>query len=85
MRPSSESTVVDDDDDDARAALRDRHVTKRCTCDDDARRAKGNPVPIPEPGAEPSLIRALVREFVGATQKDPETPSGDPGRVFFSA
>ena len=37
------------------------------------------------PAAEPLISRALVREFVGATQKDPETPSGDPGRVFFSA
>lgn len=37
------------------------------------------------PAAEPLIIRALAREFVGATQKDPETPSGDPGRVFFSA
>ncbi len=37
------------------------------------------------PAAEPSKSRALVREFVGVTQKDLETPSGDPGRVFFSA
>lgn len=36
------------------------------------------------PAAEPLISRALVREFVGATQKDLETPSGDPGRVFFS-
>ena len=35
--------------------------------------------------AEPLISRALAREFVGVTQKDPETPSGDPGRVFFSA
>lgn len=37
------------------------------------------------PAAEPYNSRALAREFVGATQKDLETPSGDPGRVFFSA
>lgn len=37
------------------------------------------------PAAEPLISRALAREFVGATQKDLETPSGDPGRVFFSA
>lgn len=36
------------------------------------------------PAAEPLISRALAREFVGATQKDLETPSGDPGRVFFS-
>lgn len=29
-------------------------------------------------------FRALVRAFVGVTQHDLETPSGDPGRVFFS-
>ena len=37
------------------------------------------------PAAEPHTIRALVRVFVGVTQSDLETPSGDPGRVFFSA
>ena len=36
------------------------------------------------PAAEPQTIRALVRVFVGVTQRDLETPSGDPGRVFFS-
>lgn len=36
------------------------------------------------PAAEPHTIRALVRVFVGVTQNDLETPSGDPGRVFFS-
>lgn len=36
------------------------------------------------PAAEPLISRALAREFVGATQKDLETPSGDPERVFFS-
>ena len=36
------------------------------------------------PAAEPFDNRALVREFVGVTQQDLETPSGDPGRVFFS-
>lgn len=28
---------------------------------------------------------SLQRKLVGVTQKDPETPSGDPGRVFCSA
>lgn len=36
------------------------------------------------PAAEPHTIRALERVFVGVTQNDLETPSGDPGRVFFS-
>lgn len=36
------------------------------------------------PAAEPHTIRALVRVFVGVTQSDLETPSGDPRRVFFS-
>lgn len=37
------------------------------------------------PAAEPLISRALPKgEFVGATQKDLETPSGDPERVFFS-
>jgi len=37
--------------------------------------------------AEPiSKMRALVyeRKLVGVTRKNPETPSGDPRRVFFS-
>ena len=36
------------------------------------------------PAAEPHTIRALARVFVGVTQSDLETPSGDPERVFFS-
>ena len=38
------------------------------------------------PAAEPYTIRALVRMFIGVTQKknEQETPSGDPGIVFFS-
>ena len=36
------------------------------------------------PAAEPQKIRALARVFVGVTQSDLETPSGDPERVFFS-
>lgn len=48
--------------------------------------AKGNPVPIPEPGSGTDTSRApLLEMLVGVTQKDPETPSGDRGRVFFSA
>jgi hypothetical protein len=46
--------------------------------------AKGNPVPIPEPGSGTVPKRALIRVLDGATQRDPETPSGDPERVFFS-
>ena len=36
------------------------------------------------PAAEPHTIRAPVRLFVGVIQNDLETPSGKPGRVFFS-
>ncbi|EEB16393.1 hypothetical protein Phum_PHUM420990 [Pediculus humanus corporis] len=57
-----------------------------------------NPVHIPEPGTGtvpicgripiPLGIRVLASEsgteFVGVTQQNPETPSGDPERVFFS-
>lgn len=46
--------------------------------------AKGNPVPIPEPGSGTVPMRALARELVGVTQKNPEKPTGGPERVFFS-
>lgn len=51
-----------------------------------ARRAKGNPVPIPEPGRGTVSRRARAerRKLVGVTQHDPEKPSGGLGRVFFS-
>lgn len=31
------------------------------------------------------LVGPSQEKLVGVTQKDPETPSGDPGRVFCSA
>ena len=37
-------------------------------------RAKGNPVPIPEPGSGTVPIRALIRGLVGVTRNDPEKP-----------
>ncbi|EEB15160.1 hypothetical protein Phum_PHUM351810 [Pediculus humanus corporis] len=60
--------------------------------------SRRNPVHIPEPGTGtvpicgripiPLGIRVLASEsgteFVGVTQQNPETPSGDPERVFFS-
>lgn len=49
-----------------------------------APRAKGNPVPIPEPGSGTVQMRALARELVGVTQQNPEKPTGGPERVFFS-
>ena len=30
-------------------------------------------------------VRLAQEKLVGVTQRDPETPSGDPGRVFCSA
>ena len=47
--------------------------------------AKGNLVHIPEPGTGTvTLVGLSFREFVGVTQKNLETPSRGPGRVFFS-
>lgn len=46
--------------------------------------AKGNPVPIPEPGSGTVPMRALARVLVGVTQTNPEKPTGGPERVFFS-
>ncbi len=44
--------------------------------------AKGNPVPVSDPGS--GIVSISDPRFVGATPKDPEMPSGDLGRVFFS-